>query len=61
MTIGFEQTLYNATEGVDTSVELCAIVREGALAREAIVTFLTTPGSATSDCKFHSISVNLGN
>ena len=32
-------------------MELCAIIREGALAREAIVAFLIMPGSATSDCK----------
>ena len=60
MTIGFEQTLYIVTEGVDASVEMCAIVMSGSLGREAIVTFLTTPGSATSQRRFlNNISDNL--
>ena len=48
MTIGFEQPQYSATEGSDASVEVCALVLDGALEREVIVTFLTTDGTATS-------------
>ena len=48
MTIGFEQLQYSATEGIDASVEVCASVLDGMLEREAIVTFFTTDGNATS-------------
>ena len=49
VTIGFEQTLYLATEGVDSFVELCAIVIGSTiLERTAIVSFATRDGSATS-------------
>ena len=47
--IGFEQTVYTATEGVDTAVELCAIVVGSTiLERAVIVSFATRDGSATS-------------
>ena len=46
--VGFEQTLYTATEGVDASVEICAVVMSGTLARNGLVTFSTIDGSATS-------------
>ena len=48
MIIGFEQPQYSATEGSDASVEVCALVLDGALEREVIVTFFTTDGTATS-------------
>ena len=47
--IGFEQTVYTATEGVDSAVELCAIVvGSTVLERAVIVSFATRDGSATS-------------
>ena len=46
--IGFERTVYNVTEGVDASVELCAMLITGTLEREAVVMFLTSDGTATS-------------
>lgn len=46
--IGFEQTLYTVTEGVDPVVELCARVLSGVLNRDAIVEFTTIDGTATS-------------
>ena len=49
VTIGFKQTLYFTTEGVDSVVELCAIVMGSTmLERTAIVSFATRDGSATS-------------
>ena len=48
VTIGFEQTVYNVTEGVDASVEICAVLTTGTLEREAVVTFSTSDGTATS-------------
>ena len=48
VTIGFERTVYNATEGVDASVELCAVLVAGTLEREAVVIFATSDGTATS-------------
>ena len=48
MTIGFEQPQYSVTEGSDASVEVCAVVLDGTLEREVIVTFFTTDGTATS-------------
>ncbi len=48
VTIGFEQTVYSAIEGVDASVELCAVLKAGTLEREAVVTFSTSDGTATS-------------
>ena len=48
VTIGFEMTVYIATEGVDASVELCAVLTSGTLEREAVVTFSTSDGTATS-------------
>ena len=47
--IGFEQTVYTATEGVDPAVELCVIVVGSTiLERTARVSFATRDGSATS-------------
>ena len=46
--IGFEQTVYSATEGVDASVEICAVLFAGTLEREAVVTFSTSDGTATA-------------
>ena len=46
--IGFEQTLYTATEGVDPVVELCATVLMGILSRDAVVEFTIVDGTATS-------------
>ena len=40
--------MYNVTEGVDASVELCAVLTSGILEREAVVVFSTTDGTATS-------------
>ena len=40
--------MYNVTEGVDASVELCAVLTSGTLEREAVVVFSTTDGTATS-------------
>ena len=48
VTIGFEQTVYSATEGVDASVEICAVLFAGTLEREAVVTFFTSDGTATA-------------
>ena len=48
MTIGFEQPQYSATEGIDASVEVCALVVDGALEREVVIDLFTTDGSATS-------------
>ena len=44
--IGLEQTRYTVIED-ETVVEVCAIVREGELQREAIVTLETSDISAT--------------
>ena len=46
--IGFEQTVYSATEGVDASVEICAVLTQGILERETIVMFSTSDGTATA-------------
>ena len=47
--IGFEQTVYTATEGVGLAVELCAIVIGSTiLERTARVSFAARDGSATS-------------
>ena len=40
--------MYNAVEGVDVSVELCAVLRMGTLEREAVVDFQTIDDTATS-------------
>ena len=48
VTIGFEQSQYTATERNNVSVEVCASVLDGTLQREAVVTLLTTDGTATS-------------
>ena len=48
MTIGFEEPQYNASEGTDASVEVCALVLDGMLERDAIITFFTRDGTATS-------------
>ncbi len=48
VTIGFNQSSYNATEGSDTSVEVCTSVLNGILGRNVTVTFFTTDGTATS-------------
>ena len=48
VTIGFEQTVYTVTEGVDPAVELCAIVFGGLeLEKEAVVTLATYDDSST--------------
>ncbi len=46
--IGFSQTLYQATEGTDTSVQLSVNVLMGDLRRDVIVNFATEDGSALS-------------
>ena len=46
MVIGLEQTRYSVIEG-ETGVEVCAIVREGQLQRETIVTLETSDITAT--------------
>ena len=48
MTVGFKLPQYSAPEGSDASVEVCALVLDGMLEREAKVTFFTTDGNATS-------------
>ena len=48
VTIGFEEPQYSATEGTDPSVEVCALVLDGMLERDAIITFFTRDGTATS-------------
>ena len=48
VTIGFEQTLYMAIEGIDLEVQLCAVLTMGVLEREAVVMFFTTDGTAES-------------
>ena len=45
VTIGFEMELYNTAEG-DGSLELCAVLLEGALERDVTVTLETQDGSA---------------
>ena len=40
--------MYNVTEGVDASVELCAMLTGGTLERETVVRFSTSDGTATS-------------
>ena len=49
MTIGFEQTVYSVTEGMDASVEICAVVMSGELDRNAVVMFSTSNGAATAE------------
>ena len=44
MTIGFEQTTFNVTEG--GVVEVCAAVLSGGLERNAIVTISSSDGTA---------------
>ncbi len=47
--IGFSQTLYQATEGTDTSVLLSVnVLMGGMLRRDVIVNFATEDGSALS-------------
>ena len=41
-------TVYSATEGVDASVDLCAVLTAGTLEREAVVMFSTSDGTATA-------------
>ena len=48
VTIGFEHPQHTATEEIDASVEVCALVLSGTFEREVIVTFFTTDGNATS-------------
>ena len=48
VTVGFEQTVYSATEGVDASVEICAVLTQGTLEREAVVIFSTNDSKATA-------------
>ena len=50
--IGFEQTVTTVQE-TDASVELCAVLIEGTLEREAVVTFSTSDGTATSGGYIH--------
>ena len=51
--------MYNVTEGADASVELCAVLTSGTLEREAVVTFSTSDGTATSLGMCMSIPVQL--
>ncbi len=46
MVIGFTQTVYQATEDVDSSVQLLVNVLMGDLRRDVIVNFATEDGSA---------------
>ena len=46
VTIGLERVTYNVTEGVGT-VEVCAVLLNGTLARNAVVTLSTLDDSAT--------------
>ena len=48
VTIGFERMVYNATEGVHASVELCAVLTTGTLERRTIVIISTNDGTATA-------------
>ena len=45
--IGFEMASFTTTEGTDPSVEICAVVVNGTLERDAIVIFSTTNDTAT--------------
>ena len=49
--------MYNATEGADPFVELCAVLTKGVLEKDAIVTFSTSDGPATSVCKLYYVYV----
>ena len=46
VTIGFEETEYTVREGVDPTVQICAVLISGTLERGTIVTFSTSDGSA---------------
>ena len=46
--IGFEQNVTTVQE-TDASVELCAVLLEGTLEREAVVTFSTSDGTSTAE------------
>ena len=46
--IGFNLTMYTVTEGLNSSVELCAVLLMGILEREVMVMFTISDGSATS-------------
>ena len=46
VTIGFEETEYTVTEGVNRTVQICAVLISGTLERGTTVTFSTSDGSA---------------
>jgi hypothetical protein len=58
VTIGFEMETYPATEDQGT-VEVCARLMEGTLAREAVITLQTESGSAQAPDDYTSVSVAL--
>ena len=58
VTIGFEMETYPALEDQGT-VEVCARLMEGTLAREVVITFLTEDGSAQDPGDYTSVSVTL--
>ena len=58
VTIGFEMETYPALEDQGT-VEVCARLMEGTLAREVVITFLTEDDSAQDPGDYTSVSVTL--
>lgn len=58
VTIGFEMEVYTTREDQD-SVQVCALIREGALAREVIITVLTEDDTAQSLEDYTSVSAML--
>jgi hypothetical protein len=58
VTIGFEMETYPATENQGT-VEVCAVLIDGTLAREAVITLQTESGSAQAPDDYTSVSVAL--
>ena len=58
VTIGFEMEVYPANED-QGSVQVCALIREGALSREVIISLLTQEGSAEEPEDYTALSVQL--
>ena len=58
VTIGFEMEVYSTRED-QGSVEVCALIREGALARGVIVSLLTQDDSAEASDDYTALSVML--
>jgi hypothetical protein len=58
ITVGFEMETYSATENQGT-VEVCARLIKGTLAREAVITLQTESGSAQAPDDYTSVSVAL--